>query len=202
MANHVYIKKNNCWFCKCFQNWSQVLTYFTEALVLVNPAVELDGGVRRVLQQEVGRMLGISVFLYGLQQQGVAGNSLYWHHQEEAESGGIHIWSERDNKKRRMLMCCINNIRWWTEHFIPGICKYNAFMYSNYFIGARIQNLSWEYWKGHRNTPSMECQRITGHHAHAPRGNTNLPTSMFFWEVGRKKRTPKLTWTWGQHAKI
>lgn len=92
--------------CKCFQNSSQVLTHFTEALVLVNPTVELDGGVSRVLQEGVDRMLGISVFLYGLQQQRVAGNSLYGHYQEEAESGGVHIWSDGDKKKSDVSMLC------------------------------------------------------------------------------------------------
>lgn len=46
------------------------------------------------LQYEVGRVLGVSVFLDGLEQQGVTGDSLNRHHQEETQSGRIHIRTE------------------------------------------------------------------------------------------------------------
>lgn len=71
-----------------------VLTHFTEAFVFIDPAVDLDRGVSGVLQYDVGRVLGVCVFLDGLEQQGVTGDSLNRHHQEEAQSGRIHIRTE------------------------------------------------------------------------------------------------------------
>lgn len=71
-----------------------VLTHFTEAFVFIDPAVDLDRSVSGVLQDEVGWVLGVCVFLDGLEQQGVTGDSLNRHHQEETQRGRIHIRTE------------------------------------------------------------------------------------------------------------
>lgn len=83
------------WFSQLyFLNWEPVLTHFTEAFVFIDPAVDLDCSVSGVLQYEVGRVLGVCVFLDGLEQKGVTGDSLNRHHQEETQSGCIHIRTE------------------------------------------------------------------------------------------------------------
>lgn len=71
-----------------------VLTDFTEALVFIDPAVDLDRRVCGVLQYGVGRVPRVCVFLDGLEQQRVTGDSLNRHHQKEAQSGCIHIRTE------------------------------------------------------------------------------------------------------------
>lgn len=71
-----------------------VLTDFTEAFVFIDPAVDLDCSVSGVLQYGVRRVPGVCVFLDGLEQQRVTGDSLNRHHQEEAQSGCIHIRTE------------------------------------------------------------------------------------------------------------
>lgn len=71
-----------------------VLTHFTEAFVFIDPAVDLDRSVSGVLQDKVGWVLGVCVLLDGLEQQGVTGDSLNRHHQEETQSGRIHIRTE------------------------------------------------------------------------------------------------------------
>lgn len=68
-----------------------VLTDFSEAFVLVDPAVEDHGGVGSLLQERVGRVPGVRVFLDGLQEEGVAGDPLDGHHQEETKRGGVDI---------------------------------------------------------------------------------------------------------------
>ena len=67
------------------------LTHFPEALVLVDAAVEGDGGVRGLLQAGVGRVGRLRVLLDGLQEQGVAGDPLHGHHQEEAQRRGVDL---------------------------------------------------------------------------------------------------------------
>lgn len=66
-------------------------TDFSEALVLVDAAVEGDGGVSGPLQQAVGRVGGVRVLLDGLQEQRVARHPLHRHHQEEAQRRGVDL---------------------------------------------------------------------------------------------------------------
>ena len=59
------------------------LTHFSEAFVLIDFAVECYGCMGGVLQQVVGKVARLGVLLDGLEQEGVAGYTLDWHHQEE-----------------------------------------------------------------------------------------------------------------------
>lgn len=67
------------------------LTDFSEAFVLIDATVQGDGGVSGLLQKAICRVSFFRVFLDGLQEEGVAGNPLHRHHQEEAQRGGIYF---------------------------------------------------------------------------------------------------------------
>lgn len=77
-----------------------VLTHFTEAFIFIDPAVDLDRGVSGVLQDRVSGVSGVCVFLDGLEQQGVASDSLNRHHQEETQRGCVHLGPEDRNDQR------------------------------------------------------------------------------------------------------
>lgn len=72
-------------------------TDFSEALVLVDAAVEGDGGVSGLLQQAGGRVGGLRELLDGLQQQRVASDPLHRHHQEEGQGGGVDLRPEEQS---------------------------------------------------------------------------------------------------------
>jgi len=42
-----------------------------------------------LLQQCIRWVRGVGVFLDGLQEEGIAGDPLHWHHQEETQRSGI-----------------------------------------------------------------------------------------------------------------
>ena len=67
------------------------LTDFSEAFVLIDATVQGNGGVSGLLQKGICWVSYLCVFLDGLQQEGVAGNPLHRHHQEEAQRGGIYF---------------------------------------------------------------------------------------------------------------
>lgn len=67
------------------------LTDFFEAFVLIDATVQGDGCVSGLLQKGICRVSFLCVFLDGLQEEGVAGNPLHRHHQEEAQRGGIYF---------------------------------------------------------------------------------------------------------------
>lgn len=73
------------------------LTNFSEAFVLIDATVQGDGRVSGLLQKCICWVGSVSVFLDGLQEEGVACNPLHRHHQEETQRGGIHF-RPRDNE--------------------------------------------------------------------------------------------------------
>ena len=75
--------------CGCLSG--HALTHFSEAFVLIDFAVECYGGVGGVLQEGVGEVSRLRVLLYGLEQEGVAGDTLDRHHQEETQRRGVDL---------------------------------------------------------------------------------------------------------------
>ncbi len=67
------------------------LTNFSEAFVLIDSTVQSDGGVSGLLQKCICWVSCVSVFLDGLQEEGVAGDPLHRHHQEETQRCGVYF---------------------------------------------------------------------------------------------------------------
>lgn len=44
-----------------------------------------------LLQECISWVSSVGVFLNGLQEEGVAGDPLHWHHQEETQRSGVHF---------------------------------------------------------------------------------------------------------------
>lgn len=82
------------------------LTDFSEAFVLIDATVQGNGGVGGLLQECVRWVSSVSVFLDGLQQEGVAGDSLHWHHQEETQRGGVYFRPGETNGKSEQSVRC------------------------------------------------------------------------------------------------
>lgn len=79
---------------------TESLTDFSEAFVLVDAAVQGDGGVSGLIQQGARRVRRVGVFLDGLQEERVPGDPLDRHHQEETQGGGVDLRAASTNRTR------------------------------------------------------------------------------------------------------
>lgn len=62
------------------------------------------------------------MFLDGLQQERVAGNSLHWHHQEETKRGGVYV---RPGEMSGSSEYTLFRFSYFYLHFELDVCKEN-----------------------------------------------------------------------------
>lgn len=80
------------------------LTDFSEAFVFIDATVQGDGGVSGLLQKGIRRVCFLRVFLDGLQEEGVTGDPLHRHHQEETQRGGVYFRPEEINEQKKLQL--------------------------------------------------------------------------------------------------